>query len=126
VAVVLADGTVRSDWSDTLFADIDKLSVVSLSPGQRVEGQIAVVGDDLDIASVEMAELFGLQETITAEVSQTHEERDPGPARAPVSGALPRVRGGARLRLRCVVVCCGPLTWADVRSTRAEAAWSTG
>ncbi|PWV45062.1 MULTISPECIES: DUF4352 domain-containing protein [Nocardiopsis] len=67
--VILADGTVRSDWADTLFADIDKLSTVSLGPGQRVEGQIAVVGDDLDIATVEMAELFGLQETITAEVS---------------------------------------------------------
>lgn len=67
--VILADGTVRSDWADAIFADINPLSAVTLSPGQRVEGQIAVVGDDVDVASVEMDEMFGLGETITTDIS---------------------------------------------------------
>ncbi|WP_026119337.1 DUF4352 domain-containing protein [Nocardiopsis ganjiahuensis] len=68
-SVVLADGTVISDWANAIFADIDQLDAVTLSPGQRTEGQIAVVGEGLDIATVEMSELFGLQETVTADVS---------------------------------------------------------
>jgi hypothetical protein len=66
--VILADGTVISDWADTIFADIDPIDTVTLSPGQRAEGQIAVVGEDLDIETVEMSELFGVQETVTAQV----------------------------------------------------------
>ncbi|MEU3025621.1 DUF4352 domain-containing protein [Nocardiopsis alba] len=66
-SVVLADGTVVSDWADTIFADIDHLDAVTLRPGQRTEGQIAVSGE-VDIVEVEMAELFGLQAPLTAEV----------------------------------------------------------
>ncbi|MEU4785023.1 DUF4352 domain-containing protein [Nocardiopsis alba] len=66
-SVVLADGTVVSDWADTIFADIDHLDAVTLRPGQRTEGQIAVSGE-VDIVEVEMAELFGLQDPLTAEV----------------------------------------------------------
>lgn len=68
-SVILTDGTVVNDWADAIFADIDSIDAVTLSPGQRVEGQIAVVGDDLDIAEVEMTELFGLQDPVTATVS---------------------------------------------------------
>ncbi|QVJ01677.1 DUF4352 domain-containing protein [Nocardiopsis eucommiae] len=67
--VILADGTVRSDWADAIFADINPLSAVTLSPGQRVEGQIAVVGDDVDVASVEMDEMFGLGQSITTDIT---------------------------------------------------------
>ncbi|KOX17039.1 hypothetical protein [Nocardiopsis sp. NRRL B-16309] len=65
--VELADGTVVSDWSDSLFADIDPIDAVTVQPGQRASGQIAVVGE-VEVSSVTMEELFGLEESITAEV----------------------------------------------------------
>ncbi|MFE6390005.1 hypothetical protein [Nocardiopsis dassonvillei] len=64
---ILADGTVVSDWADTIFADIDPIDTVTLQPGQRAEGQIAVVGE-VDVASVEMADLFGMDDPVVAEV----------------------------------------------------------
>jgi hypothetical protein len=64
---VLADGTVVSEWADTLFADIDTIDAVTLQPGQRASGQIALVGE-VDVASVEMADLWGLGDPVVAEV----------------------------------------------------------
>ncbi|WP_435109902.1 DUF4352 domain-containing protein [Nocardiopsis synnemataformans] len=64
---VLADGTVVSDWADTVFADIDAIDAVTLQPGQRAEGQIAVVGE-VDVASVEMGDILGLGDPVVAEV----------------------------------------------------------
>ncbi|WP_051415652.1 DUF4352 domain-containing protein [Nocardiopsis sp. CNT312] len=65
--VVLADGTVTSEWGETLFADIDAIEAVTLQPGQSTEGQIAVVGE-VDVASVEMVDLFGEGAPVVAEV----------------------------------------------------------
>ncbi|MGW9350449.1 DUF4352 domain-containing protein [Nocardiopsis flavescens] len=65
--VTLEDGTAASEWGDTLFADIDALDAVTLRPGERVSGQIAVVGE-VDVASVRMEELMGLGEDLTADV----------------------------------------------------------
>ncbi|WP_232832321.1 DUF4352 domain-containing protein [Nocardiopsis sp. FIRDI 009] len=66
-SVVLADGTVVSDWADTIFADIEQLDVVTLQPGQRTSGQIAVVGE-VEVASVEMGDLLGLGDPVVADV----------------------------------------------------------
>jgi hypothetical protein len=63
----LADGTVVSDWSNAIFADIDQIDTVTLQPGQRASGQIALVGE-VDVAQVTMAELFGLEDPVTAAV----------------------------------------------------------
>ena len=64
---VLADGTVVSDWADTVFADIDAIDAVTLQPGQRASGQIAVVGE-VDVASVEMGDILGLGDPVVATV----------------------------------------------------------
>lgn len=64
---VLDDGTVVSDWADTIFADIDAIDTVTLQPGQRASGQIAVVGE-VDVATVEMADLWGLGDPVVATV----------------------------------------------------------
>jgi hypothetical protein len=63
----LADGTVVSDWADALFADIDPIDAVTLQPGQRASGQIAVVGE-VEVASVTMEDLIGLDAPLTATV----------------------------------------------------------
>ncbi|QUX25740.1 DUF4352 domain-containing protein [Nocardiopsis sp. MT53] len=64
----LADGTVVSDWSDAIFADLDNpLDAVTLQPGQKASGQIALVGE-VDVAAVTMEELFGLEDPVTATV----------------------------------------------------------
>ncbi|MFC9088967.1 DUF4352 domain-containing protein [Nocardiopsis dassonvillei] len=64
----LADGTVVSDWSEAVFADLDDpLDTVTLQPGQKASGQIALVGE-VDVAAVSMEELFGLQDPVVAEV----------------------------------------------------------
>ncbi|RKS07629.1 uncharacterized protein DUF4352 [Nocardiopsis sp. Huas11] len=64
---VLADGTVVSDWADSIFADIDQIDAVTLQPGQRTSGQIAVVGE-VDVATVEMNDLLGMGDPIVADV----------------------------------------------------------
>lgn len=64
---VLADGTVVSDWADSIFADIDQIDAVTLQPGQRATGQIAVVGE-VDVATVEMGDLLGLGDPVVADV----------------------------------------------------------
>lgn len=64
---ILADGTVVSDWADTIFADIDPIDTVTLRPGQRAEGQIALVGE-VDVATVEMGDILGLGDPVVAEV----------------------------------------------------------
>ncbi|MGW5875250.1 DUF4352 domain-containing protein [Nocardiopsis terrae] len=64
---ILADGTVVSDWADTIFADIDAIDAVTLQPGQRASGQIAVVGE-VDVATVEMGDILGLGDPVVAEV----------------------------------------------------------
>lgn len=64
----LADGTVVSDWPDAIFADLDNpLDAVTLQPGQKASGQIALVGE-VDVAAVTMEELFGLEDPVTATV----------------------------------------------------------
>lgn len=64
---VLSDGTVVSDWADTIFADIDPIDAVTLQPGQRASGQIALVGE-VDVATVEMGDILGLGDPVVAEV----------------------------------------------------------
>ncbi|MEV2278557.1 hypothetical protein AB0I72_23525 [Nocardiopsis sp. NPDC049922] len=66
--VELADGTVVSDWADAAFADLDNpLDTVTVQPGQRASGQIAVVGEVTPV-EVTMEELFGLEDPVTATV----------------------------------------------------------
>lgn len=65
--VILEDGTAVSEWADTIFADIDHLDTVTLRPGEKAGGQIAVVGE-VEVESVRMEELMGLGEEVTAVV----------------------------------------------------------
>ncbi|XKK37361.1 DUF4352 domain-containing protein [Nocardiopsis sp. ARC36] len=64
---VLDDGTERSDWAETIFADITQMEAVSVAPGDSISGQLATVGE-VTVTELRFDPSFGMEEPIVIPV----------------------------------------------------------